>query len=310
MTPLKLITFPGAPNLPIFAALERGYFAEAGIAPDLSHTPNSAYMAKELVAGAYQIGGTAFDNVVAYQEGQGVAELSRAPDLFAFMGATQIELSLVVAPEIERYAQLKGKVIALDAVTTGFAFVLYRMLANAGLGAGDYEFAAVGATPQRWEALKAGDAAGTITIEPFTSIARANGFRVLEKSTDVLSSYQGGCFAASRAWAAANPDTLKGFIAGYLEGLAWTLDPANRAAASDLLIARMPQIKPGVVGSVMESLLSPRSGLTPHGAIVMAGVRTVLELRTTFGSESVPLTEPEKYIDLGHYNAVRAQMDR
>ena len=236
--------------------------------------------------------------------------MSRAPDLFAFMGATQIELSLVVAPEIERYAQLKGKVIALDAVTTGFAFVLYRMLANAGLGAGDYEFAAVGATPQRWEALKAGDVAGTITIEPFTSIARANGFRVLEKSTDVLSSYQGGCFAASRAWAAANPDTLKGFIAGYLEGLAWTLDPANRAAASDLLIARMPQIKPGVVGSVMESLLSPRSGLTPHGQIVMAGVRTVLELRTTFGSESVPLTEPEKYIDLGHYNAVRTQMDR
>ena len=47
MTPLKLITFPGAPNLPIFTALERGYFAEAGIAPDLSHTPNSAYMAKE-----------------------------------------------------------------------------------------------------------------------------------------------------------------------------------------------------------------------------------------------------------------------
>ena len=142
MTPIELITFPGAPNLPIFAALEKGFFAQHGVAPNMSHTPNSAYMAKELVAGKYQVGGTAFDNVVAYQEGQGVAELTRAPDLFAFMGATQIELSLVVAPEIERYDQLKGRTLALDALTTGFAFVLYRMLATAGLGAGDYEFAA------------------------------------------------------------------------------------------------------------------------------------------------------------------------
>ena len=100
-TEVELITFPGAPNLPIFAALEKGYFDRHGLAINMSHTPNSAYMAKELVAGKYQIGGTAFDNVVAYQEGQGVADLDREPDLFAFMGATQIELSLIVSPEIE-----------------------------------------------------------------------------------------------------------------------------------------------------------------------------------------------------------------
>ena len=304
MTPIELITFPGAPNLPIFAALEKGFFVEHGVAPNMSHTPNSAYMAQELVADNYQIGGTAFDNVVAYQEGQGVAELVREPDLFAFMGATQIELSLVVAPEIERYEQLKGRMLALDALTTEFAFVLYRMLANAGLAEGDYQFAAVGATPQRWESVKAGEHAGTILIEPFSSIARANGFRILEKSTDVLAHYQGGCFAACRSWAEANPGALKGYIAGYLKGLKWTLDPTNRAEAAQLLIAKMPQIKPGVVDAVMESLLSPRSGLTPNGAMVVDGVNMVLELRTEFGSGSAPLTQPDKYIDLSYYAAV------
>ena len=304
MTPIELITFPGAPNLPIFAALEKGFFVEHGVAPNMSHTPNSAYMAQELVADNYQIGGTAFDNVVAYQEGQGVAELVREPDLFAFMGATQIELSLVVAPEIERYEQLKGRMLALDALTTGFAFVLYRMLANAGLAEGDYQFAAVGATPQRWESVKAGEHAGTILIEPFSSIARANGFRILEKSTDVLAHYQRGCFAACRSWAEANPGALKGYIAGYLKGLKWTLDPTNRAEAAQLLIAKMPQIKPGVVDAVMESLLSPRSGLTPNGAMVVDGVNMVLELRTEFGSGSAPLTQPDKYIDLSYYAAV------
>ena len=304
MTAIELITFPGAPNLPIFAALEKGYFAEQGLQINMSHTPNSAYMAQELVAGKYQIGGTAFDNVVAYQEGQGAAELVREPDLFAFMGATQIELALIVAPEIETYEQLKGQTLALDALTTGFAFVLYRMLVGAGLGDGDYEFAAVGATPQRWESVKARAHAGTITIEPFTSIARSAGFRVLEKSTDVLPNYQGGCFAACRSWAAANPDVLRGYIAGYLKGLEWTLDPSNIEEASQLLITKMPQIKPGVVDAVMKSLLSPHSGLTPKGMMVMDGVRAVLELRTEFGSGSTPLTEAEKYIDLSYYDAV------
>ena len=40
--------------------------------------------------------------------------------------------------------------------------------------------------------------------------------------------------------------TLKGFIRGYLAGLEWTLDPANRAEATDILLANMPEIKPPV----------------------------------------------------------------
>ena len=50
------------------------------------------------------------------------------------MGATQLELSLIAAPEIKTVADLAGKTIALDALTTGFAFVLFDMLDAAGLG--------------------------------------------------------------------------------------------------------------------------------------------------------------------------------
>ena len=56
---------------------------------------------------ALDIAGTAFDNVVAYQEGQGAVKFDRQPDLFAFMGATQVELAFIVAPEIvDDFAQL------------------------------------------------------------------------------------------------------------------------------------------------------------------------------------------------------------
>lgn len=298
---IELICFPGAPNLPIFAAQKHGFFARESVAINLTTTPNSAFQAQNLAAGKFQIAGTAFDNVVAYQEGQGAVALE-ATDFFAFMGATQVELAFVTQAAIKSYDDVKGKTLALDALSTGFAFVLYEMLARNGLTKADYSMEPVGATPARWEAVKAGTHAGTLTIEPFTSIARNQGFHVLDTSSNVLPAYQGGIFAASRAWAAANSDALKGYIRGYLAGLAWVLDPANHDAATAILLENMPEIRPQVAGAVMNSLLSPRSGLTPQAAMIMNGVATVLDLRSRYGGGQ-ELTDASKYVDLQYYDA-------
>src|SRR5262249_19704178 len=151
-----------------------------------------------------------------------------------------IELSAIVAPEINKAKDLLGKTLALDAVGTGFAFVLYAMLEELGLSINDYGRVAVGATPERWKSIKDGVHAGTITIEPFTSIAIAAGFRVLRKSTETFPAYQGGIVAARESWAAKNAETVKAFIRGYVKGLDWTLAPNKRAQAAVLLQAKMP----------------------------------------------------------------------
>jgi ABC-type nitrate/sulfonate/bicarbonate transport system substrate-binding protein len=307
MTTVDLICFPGAPNLPIFAALEQGLFEKAGITLNLTTTPNSAYQAENLASGKFQIAGTAFDNVVAYVEGQGAVKFPAPPDFFAFMGATQIELAFIAQPAIKTYADVKGKVLAMDALYTGFAFALYDMLAKAGLSKADYTIEPVGATPVRWEAVKTGSHAGTLTIEPFTSIARGQGFSIVDTSTKHFPDYQGGAFAASRKWAAANPDAVKGFIKGYLGGLAWTLKPENKDEATALLLKKMPEINPKVAGAVMKSLLSPASGLTPYGAILPAGVAAVLDLRSRYGNAGSPgktLDDQSRYVDLQYYKAV------
>jgi ABC-type nitrate/sulfonate/bicarbonate transport system substrate-binding protein len=304
---LRLIAFPGAPNLPIFAAQARGDFEREGLALELETTPSSRYQIESLAAGQFDIAATAFDNVVAYREGQGAIELQETPDLVVLMGATQIELSLVVAPEIESFADLRGKTLALDALATGFAFVLYDMLERGGLALDDCELAAVGATPQRWDAVRSGAAAGTLTIEPFTSIARAQGLRVLSTSGEILPCYQGGIFASLRAWAAGHEDTVEAFVRAYLAGLAWTLDPANGDAATALLIERMPAIKPGVAPPVMAKLLDPRTGLSPGAAIDRDGMRTVLALRSRYGEPRKRLDDVDTYLALGSYRRVRPE---
>jgi ABC-type nitrate/sulfonate/bicarbonate transport system substrate-binding protein len=302
---LKLIAFPGAPNLPVFVAIEQGYFEAAGVKVTLETTPSSAYQAEALINGNFQIGATAFDNVVAYQEGQGAVTFADTPDLFAFMGATQLELSLVVAPEIESYDDLRGSSLALDALSTGFAFVLYRMLEQAGLGDSDYEAVPVGATPQRWESVKAGEHAGTLTIEPFTSVAVANGFRVLATSRSVLEHYQGGVFVASRRWAESNGESLEAFIRGYLRGLAWSLSESNYAEAVEVLQRNMPAIKDSVVDAVMAKLLSADTGLTPAAVLDEAAMQTVLELRNRYTHPKKVLSSVAPYLDLSYYQ--RAQ---
>lgn len=302
MTDLKLICFPGAPNLPIFAALEKGWFTDNGVNVALTTTPSSAFQAENLANGTFHIAGTAFDNVVAYREKQGAVVIDPVPDFFAFMGATQIELALVCAKDVKAVADLKGRSIALDALATGFAFVLYEMLARAGVKQGEVTMAAVGATPQRWESVRAGTHAATLTIEPFTSIARAQGFNVVETSTNMFASYQGGAFAARYSWASANADALKGFIRGYLKGLDWTLDAANRDDAVKLLLANMDGIKPEVAPKVVANLVNPRSGLTPKAAFLPDGVATVLELRRRYGGGKAN-ADAARYIDTSFYDA-------
>jgi len=305
---VKLIAFPGAPNLPIFAALEKGWFASRGVALDMTLTPNSAYQAEALATGEFDIAGTAFDNVAAYVEGQGAVAFATPPDFFAFLGATKIELAIVARPEFKSVAALAGQSLALDAPGTGFAFVLYHMLEKSGVAPGQYERAAVGATPARWESVRDGKHAATMTIEPFTSIAQAQGFNILARSTEALADYQGGVFAARRAWATQNPSAVRGFIKAYLDGLAWTLDPANRQEGADLLMRNMPDIKPGVVGSVMASLLSPSSGLTPNGVVTIPGIRAVLDLRARYGKPGAVLDDPQKYLDLSFYERALSEM--
>ena len=301
---LNLICFPGAPNLPIFVGLKFGLFEAVGLDIQLETTPSSIYQIENLVKGNFHVAGTAFDNVVAYREGQGPIAFDEPPNFVAFMGATRIELSFVVSPDIGTYEDLKGCSIALDALATGFAFVLYDMMERAGLSIDDCNLVPVGATPKRWESVRSGEHVGTLTIEPFTSIAIANGFRVLQSSLNTMPNYQGGIFAANRAWAANNAEKIDSFIKGYLTSLEWTLDPNNYEKAKEILLENMHAIKPGVADAVMQKLLNPATGLTPVGEMDIAGIDAVLGLRSRYAKPSKQLLDHSAYIDLNAYKNI------
>ena len=192
------------------------------------------------------------------------------------------------------------------ALTTGFAFVVYRMLDNAGLKPDDYEMVSVGATPHRWEAVQKGEHAGTLLIEPFTGLARAGGYTILENSQQTFTNYPGQMFGAMRGWAKDNRPTMISFIQGYLDALDWTLDPANKAEAATILGTNMPQMPEKGIAPALEKLLSPQTGLVPMGTIDMDGLKTILEVRSQYAPQGKQLTDAEKYLDLSFYEEALA----
>ncbi len=303
---IKVIVFPGGFNLPLWAGIEKQFFKSYGLDVEPQYTVNSVEQLTGMIAGRWEIALTGFDNVVAYQEGQGEAKIDVAPDLFAFMGGDSAFLRLVVQPDISSYAHLKGKTLSVDALTTGFAFVLRKMLAHNGLSEDDVSFERAGGALQRFEALKAGKHAGTLLVTPFDLIGMEAGLRVLQSASEVLPHYQGISGAARRSWAKENPDTLTAFIRGYLDALDWLYASGNKQTACELLAARVPGMSPKLASSTYDILLDRNAGFDPKAALDIKGIETVLSLRSEYGRPVKNLGDPRKYDDPAYYQAARA----
>jgi ABC-type nitrate/sulfonate/bicarbonate transport system substrate-binding protein len=300
-TPIRLIYFGVASNVPAWIAIAKGFFAKESLAVATTVTPGSAFMYQHLSAGDFDLAISSIDNAVAYDEGQGEAQLANPADFFAFMGGDNGFLRLYARPEIRGYADLKGKTLAVDAFTTGFAFVMRRMLEKNGLDEGGYKLAAAGGTPQRLRALLADDTyAATILTPPFDFVAQDRGFKNLGDAIDVLGRYQAYSGVARRAWAQANGDVLVRYIRAHLAAIRWLYEPANKAEATAILSTNT-NTSPEIAAKVYGVLVDRTSGVVPTGAIDIEGTKTVLALRSAYGVPKKTLTDPMKYIDESYY---------
>ncbi|MFQ5860480.1 MAG: ABC transporter substrate-binding protein [Dehalococcoidia bacterium] len=292
VTTVHVIVFPGTGNLAMFAAEAQGFFRQEEVRLELTYTRTSREQLLGLIEGKWDIAHTAVDNVIAYTE--------EGADLMAFMGLDSSTLSLWVQPGISSFDQLRGSPLAVDAVHTAFALVLRRILLDNGLGPDDYQLVPIGGTDLRFEAMREGRAAGTLMTPPFDVLAERAGLRCLGRINDYLSTYQGGVGACRREWAWEHRELLVRYIRGYVAGLRWVMDPANRAQATALLQERL-QLSSDVAAGTLDSVLNPAWGLLPEARLRRDGIRVVIELRGQMGFLQEPLPAPEKYYDLSYY---------
>jgi ABC-type nitrate/sulfonate/bicarbonate transport system substrate-binding protein len=303
---LNVIVFPGGWNLPIWAAERQGFFESNGVRVVVTPTPSSTFQMQGFAEGRFDIAMTAIDNVIAYQEGQGEAKIPDNPDMFVFMGGDSGFLSLVGGKGVKSLAELKGKKLSVDAMTTGYAFVLREILARSGIGESEVTFERAGGGLQRFQALLAGSHAGTMLIAPLDLLAMNQGHARLAKADEHLGAYQGVVGAARRSWARDNEPALVGFIRAYHAGVQYVADAKNREIAEALLVALAGRtMTPQLARQAADTLLDPKSGFIRDVAVNMQGVGTVLQLRSKYTGKQ--LGNAAKYVDTSYRDKALAR---
>ena len=293
--PLKVTAFAGASNLPIWAGLEKGLFAEQNVAPTLEITPGSIQLAKDLFGGKVDLALTAFDNTVAYAEGVGEADLEGPADFVTLFGIDDGMLSLMVEPTIGSFAELKGKTLSVDAMTTGFAFVTLEMLARNSIAQKDVNFVKVGGGAQRLEALLKKEQNGTLLNSPLDLVAESKGYKRLLRARDILPAYQGISATTSRRTLATKRAQIAAFTRGFQKSVAWVA--ANREDAIRILTEKMRGMDRTGAEKAYDKLLHPVEGMFRDLRVDPVGVKTVLDLRSRHSGKAV--SDASKYIDAG-----------
>ena len=296
MTPdrLRVIVFPGVQDLPNFAAEANGLFTRRGLDVETIFTSGSKQMRAGLADGTYDLAHGAVDNAIDMVRTGG-------HDVVTLCGLDHGFNRFFVQPDIRTFADLRGRTIVVDAPDTAFALMIYEILRRHGIQRDEYIVKSVGSTRFRLDAMtQGGEAAACMLNLPFGVLAEQAGLKVLADPIEELGAYQSCCGFALRGWATQHRDILTRYLAAYVEGLHWVLNPANRAGSIQLLVDRL-HIDAAVAETCLDIVSHKVTGFQPDADIDMAGFRTMLDIRGN--PENI---QPDAYIDLSYHRAALA----
>ena len=291
---LRLSIFANYGTVPLQIGIEQGFYKDVDLTVEIEPTTSSIAQMTGVVDGRFDIAATAIDNVIAYNSGQGAADTERASDLKVFLGSASYRLPLVVAPEVASFSDLKGKTIAVDALGTGFAFLLREMLEVNGLAHDQYEFKSFGAPKERWQAIKNKDAVGALLNAHFESIALNTNCRTLQSSPDPWDNYEGNTFCAGAKFLETGP--VDAFIQATLRAVAYTKDPTNTQTVADAMVRHIGNLDVEKALKEAQALQGPQSILADDLPVSRSGIAEVLRLREKYTDTTLGLT-PEDLCD-------------
>ena len=303
---IRLINFAGGFNLPIWMTQRQGLFAAEKIDVKIDFTPGSTYQLTHLIAGTYDMGFTAIDNIIAYREGQNEAYLPPGTnvDLIAVLASDDGFLSISAQKDVASVEALRGRTVTVDAMTTGFAFVLREVLARKGVAESDVKFERAGGVANRFRMMIENPShAATTQMTPFDLLGEARGFNTIARARDVLGPYLGLVAGVRKSWAEANRDLVVRFIRAYAKGVEAMYDAKNRPIVEAILVANVSGMTPELAARAYDIYVSDKTGFFRKPVFEPEGAKTVLALRSKYGVPQKTLTDATRYYDTSYLEA-------
>jgi ABC-type nitrate/sulfonate/bicarbonate transport system substrate-binding protein len=300
--PQKIRVLCLARPLPVVIAESRGILAKYGIEVEYLVRPSSESLRSELAAGKGDVAFLAVDNDVAMVDSAGV-------DVVIVMGAESSENEIIAQPGTKSIADLRGRMLLVDATNTAYALELKKVLQMNGMQPGtDYQLKPVGSTPFRLQAMHENrEYAAAVMNPPFSIVAKQGGMVSLGSMRTLLGAdLDRGTFAL-RTWARGNSDLLERYLAACVEGQRWLMAPSNRQQVVELVMKESNL--PEATASDWYAAMVQNGGYAKDAAFDVEGFKKTLQLRAEIEAGANGATPAaEKYFDLSYYRAALSKI--
>lgn len=195
--------------IPTFVAKELGYYRDEGFDTEIIMM-RAPVTIQALISGSVDYTGTPGATIAAAVQG------AKLLVLMAYFDKPPYDL--VVRPEISSYAELKGKVFGVPALS-GFAYDIPRvMLTRNGLDPKrDVTMMLIGPTQDRLIALKANAIQASVLDPPYNFLAVREGLRKLDSAVTYFQTLYGALTTSERK-IKSEPDDVRRFVRATARG--------------------------------------------------------------------------------------------
>jgi NitT/TauT family transport system substrate-binding protein len=259
---------------PSYVAIEKGFFAAAGIKPDTVFAQSNAGVIQQVAAGSINV-----------STNSGLVDPIRAIQKGAPLAIVRIEVqvppySLLAKPAIKTMKDLKGKLISVGGAKDITRIFIEQMLEPNGVKPGEFDMTFAGATSARFSALQAGAVDAAILTPPFNFHAQTAGFTLLGHTVEYVDMPFAG-ISVNTNWAAANKDTAGKLIKVYNDSMTWLYDPKNRDEAVEILM-KVSKIKKDDVEKAYDFLIGGKY-FEPTGKVSKSRLNKLVDALKSLG---------------------------
>ena len=286
-------------------AQANGFFARFGLSVQIprSAAGGSEEVRRWLTSGELDLADYGVDNAIAMVENGGV-------DVILVAATDYTPTELLAQPEIKSIADLRGKVVLVDAPNTQNALALKKILSTAGLNPGaDYQMKEAGGTTARVAAmLKQKEFAATMASGQTAAQARQQGLVSLATTSAIVGSVLRYGVFTRRQWAKENGDPLVRYIAAHIVAQRWIMNPENKNKVIDM-VAQQRKLSRELAAGLYEMDTGP-DGLAKDAAIDVTRFSNVLKFRAEVeGSWGGKAPAPDRYYDTAYYKKALAMVN-
>src|SRR5262245_24596938 len=235
-----------ATYLPLYLAVDDGFFAREGLQVELLPFRGGSDLIKAVVAGSADVGVVSLAEVLS-----GIAA---GQSLRAFYGGFNVPaFDWYAVPSIHTMAEAKGKRFGVTQYGSSTDFLTRYALASNGLDpAKDVQIVQGGDSPTRLAAMQAGQIDGNILPRPDSFVAAERGYTRILRQRDLAPDYPYHVFGAMEPFIASHPNTIKALLRGFVLGLREA--KRDRQRAIDAIVKRIP-MDPKYSGPTYDDLI-------------------------------------------------------